>query len=57
MIALGISRNLRGRLITAPVLRIDKLLDEEIRKRFPFSLTRRRSCRLAVARDVQSGSR
>src|SRR4030095_5673626 len=39
-IGLGLSRRLRDGRLTAPVLRIDKLLDERIRKRFPFELTR-----------------
>ena len=38
-IGLALSRRLRGGRLTAPVMRIDKLLDERIRKRFPFALT------------------
>ncbi|HEX2971780.1 MAG TPA: ATP-dependent DNA helicase RecG, partial [Tepidisphaeraceae bacterium] len=38
-IGLILSRRLRGGRITAPVMRIDKLLDERIRRRFPFAMT------------------
>ena len=38
-LGLGISRRLREGRISAPVLRIDKLLDQRIRARFPFPLT------------------
>jgi ATP-dependent DNA helicase RecG len=38
-LGLGISKRLRDGRLTAPVLRIDKLLDERIRRRFPFELT------------------
>ncbi|QOV88528.1 ATP-dependent DNA helicase RecG [Humisphaera borealis] len=55
-LALGISKSLRGKAITAPVLRIDKLLDERIRKRFPFTLTKaQESAVYEIARDMQSG--
>ncbi|CAA9425675.1 MAG: RecG, partial [uncultured Phycisphaerae bacterium] len=55
-LALGISKSLRGKGITAPVLRIDKLLDERIRKRFPFTLTHaQESAVYEIARDLQSG--
>ena len=40
-LGLGISKQLRDGRLTAPVMRIDKLLDERIRKRFPFTLTAR----------------
>jgi ATP-dependent DNA helicase RecG len=55
-LALGISKSLRGKAITAPVLRIDKLLDQRIRKRFPFTMTRaQESAVYEIAADVQSG--
>ena len=38
-LGLGISKRLRDGRLTAAVLRADKLLDERIRKRFPFALT------------------
>ena len=44
-LGLGVSKRLRDGRLTAPVLRADKLLDERIRKRFPFPLT-----------DAQQGS-
>jgi len=38
-LALAMSHRLRTKKISAPVLRIDKTLDERIRARFPFQLT------------------
>jgi ATP-dependent DNA helicase RecG len=38
-LGLGISKRLRHGRLTAAVLKADKLLDERIRKRFPFPLT------------------
>jgi ATP-dependent DNA helicase RecG len=38
-LGLALSKRLRSGRISGPVLRIDKLLDERIRKRFPFQLT------------------
>src|SRR6185369_15943799 len=38
-LGLGISKQLRDGRLTAPVMRIDKLLDQRIRTRFPFELT------------------
>jgi ATP-dependent DNA helicase RecG len=38
-IGLALSRRLRSGRLTAPMMRIDKLLDERIRRRFPFPLT------------------
>ncbi|MDB5322852.1 MAG: recG [Phycisphaerales bacterium] len=38
-LGLGISKQLRDGRLTAPVLRVDKLLDQRIRGRFPFELT------------------
>ncbi|HEV2294464.1 MAG TPA: ATP-dependent DNA helicase RecG [Tepidisphaeraceae bacterium] len=38
-LGLGISKRLRDGRLTAPILRVDKLLDERIRCRFPFAMT------------------
>jgi ATP-dependent DNA helicase RecG len=38
-LGLGIGKRLRDGRLTAPVLRVDKLLDDRIRRRFPFELT------------------
>ncbi len=38
-LGLGISKRLRDGRLTAAVMRVDKLLDERIRRRFPFELT------------------
>jgi len=38
-LGLGISKQLRDGRVTAPVMRIDRLLDQRIRTRFPFELT------------------
>ena len=38
-LALALSKRLRDGRITAPVMRIDKLLDQRIRTRFPFAMT------------------
>src|SRR5205823_9424179 len=44
-----------GRL-TAPLMRLDRLLDERIRKRFPFPLTSaQQNAVWEIARDLQSG--
>src|SRR5207237_5153469 len=41
---------------SAPVLRLDKLLDERIRKRFPFELTSAQQHAIyEIVKDVQSG--
>ena len=55
-LGLGIGKQLRGGRLTAPVMRLDKLLDERIRKRFPFNLTRaQESAVWEIARDLQRG--
>ena len=55
-LGLGISKRLRDGRLTAPVMRLDKLLDERIRKRFPFPLTdAQQSAVWEIARDLQSG--
>lgn len=48
-------RNNEGRL-SAPVVRVDRLLDERIRKRFPYQLTRaQESAAFEIVRDMKSG--
>jgi ATP-dependent DNA helicase RecG len=55
-LALGLSKRLRDGRLTAPILRIDKLLDERIRKRFPFELTNaQRAAIWEIVKDLQSG--
>jgi ATP-dependent DNA helicase RecG len=55
-LGLGISKRLRAGKITAPVMRIDKTLDERIRARFPFQLTRaQQGACYQIARDLKSG--
>ncbi|HZN65738.1 MAG TPA: ATP-dependent DNA helicase RecG [Tepidisphaeraceae bacterium] len=55
-LGLGIGKRLRDGRITAPVLRLDRLLDERIRKRFPFQLTGAQQNSIwEIARDLQSG--
>ena len=55
-LGLGIGKQLRGGRLTAPVMRLDKLLDERIRKRFPFNLTRAQENAVwEIARDLQRG--
>jgi ATP-dependent DNA helicase RecG len=55
-IGLGLSKKLREGRLTAPVMRIDKLLDERIRKRFPFELTNaQRHSIYDIVRNLQSG--
>jgi ATP-dependent DNA helicase RecG len=55
-LALGLSKRMRDGQITAPVLRVDKLLDERIRKRFPFPLTHaQQAACYEIVKDVQSG--
>jgi ATP-dependent DNA helicase RecG len=55
-IGLGISKRLRDGRLTAPLMRLDRLLDERIRKRFPFSLTDAQQHAIwAIAKDLQSG--
>ena len=55
-LALGLSKRMRDGQITAPVLRIDKLLDERIRQRFPFEMTRAQQVACyEIVKDLQSG--
>ncbi len=55
-LGLGLSKRLRDGRLTAPVLRIDKLLDERIKKRFPFEMTRAQQvATYEIVKDLQSG--
>jgi ATP-dependent DNA helicase RecG len=55
-LGLGISKRLREGRITAPVMRLDKLLDQRIRARFPFSMTdAQQNAVWQIARDLGSG--
>ena len=55
-LGLGIGKKLREGRLTAPVLRIDKVLDGRIRNRFPFALTNaQQNCIWQIAKDLQSG--
>src|SRR5947208_2936838 len=55
-LGLGLSKRLRDGRLTAPVMRIDKLLDERIRKRFPFQLTQAQQNAIwQIVHDLRSG--
>ncbi len=55
-LALGLSKRMRDGRLTAPVLRIDKLLDERIRRRYPFELTNSQTSAIyEIVKDLQSG--
>jgi ATP-dependent DNA helicase RecG len=55
-LGLGLSRRLNDGRITAPAMRIDKLLDERIRGRFPFTLTAaQQSAIWEIVADLKSG--
>jgi ATP-dependent DNA helicase RecG len=55
-LGLGIARRARGDRLSAPLVRADKLLDERIRKRFGFALTRAQErSAFDIVRDMQSG--
>ena len=55
-LGLGLSKRLRDGRLTAPVMRIDRLLDERIRRRFPFPLTgAQQGAVWEIVRDLQSG--
>ena len=55
-IGLGLSKRMRDGRVTAPVMRIDKLLDERIRGRFPFALTdAQQSAIWQIVADLKSG--
>lgn len=54
-IGLALSRRLRAGRLTAPVMRLDKLLDERIRRRFPFTLTSSQQDAIwDIVRDLQN---
>lgn len=54
-IGLALSRRLRGGRLTAPRMLIDKLLDERIRRRFPFSMTGAQQRAVwEIVRDLQA---
>ena len=55
-LGLGIGKKLREGRLTAPVLRIDKLLDGRIRKRFPFC-AHQRPAKLHLADCARSAKR
>jgi ATP-dependent DNA helicase RecG len=56
-LGLGLGKRLRDGRLTAPVLRADKLLDERIRKRFPFELTHAQQKVIwEILHDVKSGT-
>ncbi len=55
-LGLGIARRQTGSKLTAPILRVDKLVDQRIRARFPFELTRAQQHAIwEVLSDMQSG--
>ena len=55
-LGLGISKRLRDGRLSAPMMRIDRLLDERIRRRFPFALTQAQQQAIwEIVRDLQSG--
>jgi ATP-dependent DNA helicase RecG len=55
-LGLGISKRLRDGRLTAPVMRVDTLLDERIRGRFPFQLTgAQQDATYEILKDLQSG--
>jgi ATP-dependent DNA helicase RecG len=54
-LGLGISKQLRDGRLTAPVLRVDKLLDQRIRGRFPFELTDAQTSAIwEILKDLQA---
>lgn len=55
-LGLGLGKRLRDGRLTAPVMRVDKLLDERIRARFGFQLTgAQQNAVWEIVRDLQSG--
>jgi ATP-dependent DNA helicase RecG len=55
-LALALSKRQRDGRISAPVMRIDKLLDQRIRARFPFELTNAQQRSIhEMIRDLRSG--
>ena len=56
-LGLGLSKRLRDGRLTAPMMRVDKLLDGRIRNRFPFQLTNaQQNAVWEIARDLNSGT-
>ncbi len=56
-LGLGLSRRAAGGRLSAPVVRVDKLLDQRIRKRFPFAMTdAQERTAWEIVRDMQSGT-
>jgi ATP-dependent DNA helicase RecG len=56
-VGLAISKRLRDGKLTAPIMHLDKLLDERIKRRLAFQLTTaQQRAAWEVARDLQSGS-
>ncbi|HRK31935.1 MAG TPA: ATP-dependent DNA helicase RecG, partial [Tepidisphaeraceae bacterium] len=56
-LGLGISKSLRDGRVTAPQLKVDRMLDERIRRRFPFALTAAQTRAIhQILRDLQSGA-
>src|SRR5439155_9867152 len=54
-LGLALSAKLRQGRLTAPKMRLDKLLDERIRARFPFQLTHAQKRAIyQIAADIQS---
>ena len=55
-LGLGMGKRLRAGRISAPILRIDRLLDTRIRSRFPFDLTNaQQNAAYQIAHDLKSG--
>ncbi|MEL7239326.1 MAG: hypothetical protein AAGK78_10725, partial [Planctomycetota bacterium] len=56
-LGLGMSKRLRAGRITAPVMRLDKRLNDRIRGRFPFDMTgAQQNAAYEIAHDLKSGS-
>jgi ATP-dependent DNA helicase RecG len=54
-LGLGMSKQLRDGRLTAPALRVDKLLDQRIRSRFPFTLTDAQTAAIwEILKDLQA---
>src|SRR6185503_20316741 len=54
-LGLGISKQLRDGRVTAPVMRVDKVLDQRVRARFPFELTAAQTAAVwEILKDLQA---
>jgi ATP-dependent DNA helicase RecG len=54
-LGLGISKQLRDGRLTAPVMRVDRVLDQRVRARFPFELTEAQTHAIwEILKDVQA---